>query len=68
MPIIAVRRQIIEAIDLVVQVQRIGGKRLVMEIAEVSKEMTEKGPYPMVPLFGRDGPDAPLRRQTGTHC
>lgn len=64
-PIIAVRRQIIEAIDLVVQVQRIGGKRLVMEIAEVSKEPTEKGPYPMVPVFLRDDADAPLRRVQG---
>ena len=61
-PIIAVRRQIIEAIDLIVQVQRIGGKRLVMEIAEVSKEQTEKGPYPVVPIFLRDNADAPLRR------
>lgn len=60
-PIVAVRRQIIEAIDLVVQVQRIGGKRLVMEIAEVSKEPTESGPYPMTPLFVRSGADAPLR-------
>jgi pilus assembly protein CpaF len=60
-PIIAVRRQIIEAIDLVVQVQRIGGKRLVMEIAEVSKEPSESGPYPMTSLFVRDDAEAPLR-------
>ena len=59
-PIIAVRRQIIEAIDLVVQVQRIGGKRLVMEIAKVSKEPSESGPYPMVPLFVRSDANAPL--------
>ena len=59
-PIVAVRRQIIEAIDLVVQVQRIGGKRLVMEIAEVSKEASESGPYPMTPLFKRASADAPL--------
>ena len=59
-PIVAVRRQIIEAIDLVVQVQRIGGKRLVMEIAEVSKEPTESGPYPMTRLFERSSADAPL--------
>ena len=59
-PIVAVRRQIIEAIDLVVQVQRIGGKRLVMEIAEVSKKPTESGPYPMTPLFVRKDADAPL--------
>lgn len=61
-PIVAVRRQIIEAIDLVVQVQRIGGKRLVMEIAEVSKEPTSSGPYPMTPIFIRDSADQPLRR------
>lgn len=59
-PIVAVRRQIIEAIDLVVQVQRIGGKRLVMEIAEVSKEPTESGPYPMTPLFLRTDANAAL--------
>ncbi|MEO9827238.1 MAG: ATPase, T2SS/T4P/T4SS family [Paracoccaceae bacterium] len=61
-PIVAVRRQIIEAIDLVVQVQRIGGKRLVMEIAEVSKEPTESGPYLMAPLFVRTDAEADLKR------
>ncbi len=60
-PIVAVRRQIIEAIDVVLQVQRIGGKRLVMEIAEVSKEPTSSGPYPMIPIFTRDSAEDPLR-------
>ena len=59
-PIIAVRRQIIEAIDVIVQVQRIGGKRLVMEIAEVDKAMTDSGPYPVQVLFRRADADAPL--------
>ncbi|NNE81515.1 MAG: CpaF family protein [Silicimonas sp.] len=61
-PIIAVRRQIIEAIDIVVQVQRIGGKRLVMEISEVSKEATEKGAYPVIPVFFRASAEDPLIR------
>jgi Flp pilus assembly CpaF family ATPase len=61
-PIVAVRRQIIEAIDVVVQVQRIAGKRLVTEIAEVSKEPTSSGPYPMLPVFHRASANGDLRR------
>ncbi len=56
-PLVAVRRQIIEAIDVVVQVRRTAGKRQVVEIAEVSKEPTQSGPYPMVPKFLRAGSD-----------
>ncbi|MEM9707637.1 MAG: ATPase, T2SS/T4P/T4SS family [Pseudomonadota bacterium] len=62
-PLVAVRRQIIEAIDVVVQVRRTQGKRQVVEIAEVSKENTESGPYPVRQLFYRASPDAPLLRQ-----
>lgn len=59
-PLVAVRRQLIEAIDVVVQVRRIEGKRLVTEIAEVSKEPSSEGPYPMTQIFARDGADTAL--------
>lgn len=59
-PLIAVRRQIIEAIDVVVQIQRIAGKRLVMEIAEVRQTDFDGGQYAMNSLFNRANADAPL--------
>ena len=54
-PLIAVRRQIIEAINLVVQIQRIGGKRMVTEIGEVLQTDFDGGQYAMKTLFRRDG-------------
>lgn len=57
-PLIAVRRQIIEAINLVVQIQRIGSKRLVMEIARVDEADTEGGQYAMTPIFRRENGNA----------
>ncbi len=59
-PLIAVRRQIIEAIDIVVQIQRLGRKRLVMEIAEVQQTDFDGGQYAMQTLFHRKGADDPL--------
>ncbi|MEM9477379.1 MAG: ATPase, T2SS/T4P/T4SS family [Pseudomonadota bacterium] len=59
-PLIAVRRQIIEAIDIVVQIQRLGRKRLVMEIAEVQQSDFDGGQYAMQTLFHRKGADDPL--------
>ena len=59
-PLVAVRRQIIEAIDLVVQVRRTAGKRQVMEIAEVGALDPGTGPYPVTTLFSRADADAPL--------
>lgn len=59
-PLVAVRRQIIEAIDLVVQVRRTGGRRLVMEIAEVGGADTGTGRYPVTTLFRRESADTPL--------
>lgn len=66
-PLIAVRRQIMEAIDMIVQVQRIGGKRLVVEIARVEETDLGGGQYNMTPVFRRDpkDPDAPLLRVKG---
>ncbi|MEL6953208.1 MAG: ATPase, T2SS/T4P/T4SS family [Pseudomonadota bacterium] len=61
-PIVAVRRQIIEAIDVIVQVRREGGKRQVVEIAEVVKEASDSGPYPVTPVFVRTDTEAPLER------
>ena len=63
-PLIAVRRQIIEAINIVVQIQRIGRKRLVMEIAEVQQTDFDGGKYAMLPIFRREDPrgDGPLVR------
>jgi pilus assembly protein CpaF len=59
-PLIAVRRQIIEAIDIVVQIQRIGRKRLVTAISEVVASDFDGGQYAMRPLFTRAGADDPL--------
>ncbi|MXQ09729.1 CpaF family protein [Alphaproteobacteria bacterium GH1-50] len=61
-PLIAVRRQIVEAIDLVVQVRRTHGRRLVMEIAETVKDTEATGGYAMTPVFLRRDADAPLER------
>ncbi|MEL6640952.1 MAG: ATPase, T2SS/T4P/T4SS family [Pseudomonadota bacterium] len=60
-PLIAVRRQIVEAIDVVVQIQRTQGKRLVMEIAEVEKGDAGGGAYTVRPVFTRADADAPLQ-------
>jgi len=59
-PLVAVRRQIIEAIDIVVQVRRTAGKRQVMEIAKVGALDPGTGPYPVTTLFSRADADAPL--------
>lgn len=63
-PLIAVRRQIIEAIDLVVQVQRREGRRVVVEIAEVGKSSGDAAHYATTPVFARPGGAAerPLER------
>lgn len=63
-PLIAVRRQIIEAIDLVVQIQRFEGKREVVEIAEVIEGGMDDVQYAMRPIFKRNGKPgrAPLDR------
>ncbi len=61
-PLIAVRRQIIEAIDIVVQIQRTQGKRLVMEIAEVLEDHEGTGKYAMRSLFKRADAHADLQR------
>ena len=59
-PLIAVRRQVAEAIHLVVQVQRIRGRRLVTEIAEVAPGGTDGSGYDVRPVFARSGTEAPL--------
>ncbi|MEM8631799.1 MAG: ATPase, T2SS/T4P/T4SS family [Pseudomonadota bacterium] len=60
-PMIAVRRQIKEAIDIVVQIRRIGRKRLVMEIAEVIETDDDGvGRYAMRPIFVRADESSPL--------
>lgn len=61
-PIVAVRRQIIEAIDVIVQVRRTGGKRQIVEIAEVVKAPSDTGAYPVTTVFRRADADAPLVR------
>lgn len=60
-PLIAVRRQIVEAIDLVVQVQRIGTKRLVTEIATVGSADADTGHYSVTPVFRREDRSADAR-------
>ncbi len=62
-PLVAVRRQIIEAIDLLVQVQRHEGRREVIEIAEIRKDSFAER-YDTIPVFRRAAktPGAPLER------
>jgi pilus assembly protein CpaF len=60
-PLIAVRRQLVEAIDIVVQIQRLGRQRRVIEIAEVVKEDTGTGAYAMRSVFRRDATDPEAR-------
>lgn len=59
-PLVAVRRQIIEAIDLVVQVQRHDGRREVIEIAEMQKDSFGSDSYAMTPMFKRDAKSSPV--------
>ncbi len=63
-PLIAVRRQIVEAIDLVIQIQRFDGRREVVEIAEVVKGGMDDMQYAMAPVFKRRGKpgQVPLER------
>ncbi len=63
-PLVAVRRQIIEAIDLVVQIQRFDGHREVVEIAEVQEAGMDDLQYAVTPIFKRHGKpgQAPLER------
>ncbi len=63
-PLVAVRRQLVEAIDLVVQVERRQSKRRITEISEIIKENNEVGPYLTRPIFKRASEDieAPLVR------
>ena len=62
MPLIAVRRQVAEAINLVVQVQRIRGHRLITEIAEISPEGADFSAYDVRVIFARKDADSPLAR------
>lgn len=56
-PLIAVRRQIIEAIDVIVQVQRRNGRRVIVDIAEVVKDDPGADRYATRPIFHRAGGD-----------
>ena len=60
LPLIAVRRQIVEAIDIVVQVQRVAGKRRVSEISRMDRTDPDTGSFRMEPVFLRARPDGPL--------
>ena len=59
-PLVAVRRQIIEAVDLIVQVQRSEGRRMVVEIAEVTKDGPGGDAYATRPVFCRDDANGAL--------
>lgn len=64
-PLTAVRRQIFEAIDVVVQVERHGKKRAVTAIAEMDHEADfDDGPYPLRPVFRTDADGVLQRVQT----
>jgi len=61
-PLIAVRRQIVEAIDVIVQVQRKEGRRAVVEIAEVVKTGADPDGYVTRPVFRRSSIATDLSR------
>ena len=56
-PLVAVRRQLMEAVDVVVQIQRLGRQRRVVEIAEVEKTDHGGPSYATRPVFRRDPTD-----------
>jgi pilus assembly protein CpaF len=60
-PLIAVRRQVAEAIHLVVQVQRVRGRRIVTDIAEIGPKGTDGSGYDVRPIFTRPAPDQALQ-------
>ncbi len=60
-PLIAVRRQVAEAIHLVVQVQRVRGRRIVTDIAEIGPKGTDGSGYDVRPIFTRPAPDHALQ-------
>jgi pilus assembly protein CpaF len=64
-PLIAVRRQVVEAIDIVVQVRRVRGRRMVTEISEIRATDAEGTGYEARPVFSRADPDAPLLPAAG---
>jgi pilus assembly protein CpaF len=59
-PLVAVRRQVAEAINIVVQVQRIRGRRMVTEIAEIGPKGPDAAAYDARPVFTRANADSPL--------
>jgi pilus assembly protein CpaF len=50
-PLVAVRRQLVEAVDLIVQVERRHSRRRISAISEVVKDDNETGAYRMRPVF-----------------
>jgi pilus assembly protein CpaF len=59
-PLIAIRRQVAEAINVVVQVQRVRGRRMVTEIAEIAPKGADGSGYQSRPMFTRANADSPL--------
>lgn len=59
-PLIAVRRQVAEAINLVVQVRRIRGRRMVTEISEIAPSGADGSGYAARPVFSRRDADSDL--------
>lgn len=64
-PLMAVRRQVAEAINIVVQVSRVRGRRIVTEIAEIGPSGPDAAAYASRPVFIRAGADAPLMPAPG---
>jgi pilus assembly protein CpaF len=59
-PLVAVRRQVAEAINIVVQVSRIRGRRLVTDISEIGPKGPDAAAYDVRPIFTRHDADSPL--------
>ena len=54
LPLATIRRQLVEAIHVVVQVERHGNQRRIASIAEMSEDRAGNGSYPMIRRFFRD--------------
>ncbi len=68
MPVSAIRQQIASAVDIVVQLSRVEGRRVITEISEVVGLDPNDGSIVVEPIFvndGRGGDVAPARRFTG---
>ncbi|MBL8852850.1 MAG: CpaF family protein [Planctomycetaceae bacterium] len=65
LPVVSIRQQIVSAIHLIVQLNRVGARRLVTEISEVLEIDDQTGRIRVRQLFALSSTDPPRLRPTG---